>query len=106
MPAPLPIRSPPICSPSGLFRMATWESELESRYERLPECYGTTTERHRQFLRWVEAEACTLGAHLARLLRPDTAPAVAGPLQALLDALEEDVLWARGRLERGLERAA
>lgn len=86
-------------SPSGLFRMATWHSDLECRCERLPAWYGSDAGRQQQFRLWVAAEAATLGAHLARLLRSDLAPAVTGPVRALLDALEGDVRWARGRLD-------
>lgn len=103
---PSPQTPVPARSPSGLFRMATWQREVESRYERLPRWYDSTPERERRFVAWVEAEACSLAMQFGRLLHSDTPPALAAAIRTLLDALERDVVWARGMLSRRVDHAA
>ncbi|MGQ9367131.1 hypothetical protein [Azospirillum sp. A39] len=82
-------------SPSGLFRMGAWESEMERTHARMPRWYWNDGERSRRFALWVEAEADGLALQLGRHLRPDTAAVVAGPARALIEALAGDAAWAR-----------
>ncbi|HYD29584.1 MAG TPA: hypothetical protein VEB64_01800 [Azospirillaceae bacterium] len=98
-------------SPSGLFRRAAWEAEVYATYERLPKWWASDSERDRQFLRWVAAEARSLAIRLARLIEADTPADVAGSAQALAVHLAEDIAWAErllgeGKPSAGIHRAA
>ena len=93
-------------SPSGLFRMSTWEGEMERTYPQLPRWYWNEAERRKQYARWVEAEAESLAMRLAGLIRPDTPADAAGPTRALVESLARDVEWARSLEERLLRNAA
>lgn len=93
-------------SPSGLFRMATWEGDMERSHAQMPRWYWNRAERYRQFVRWVEAEAEGMAMHLARHLRPDTPPETAGAVGPLVDLLSSDAAWARRCAEQSVERAA
>ena len=93
-------------SPSGLFRMSSWEGEMERAYAQLPRWYWDTAARRRHYARWVEAEAETLAMRLAGMLRPDTPAETAGPARVLVEALARDAEWARQMEERPLHEAA
>lgn len=93
-------------SPSGLFRMASWEGDMERSNAQLPRWYWNDAERRRRFALWVEAEAGTMAMQLARLLRPDTPPETAAPARSLVDQLARDADWARRLADAPLERAA
>ena len=93
-------------SPSGLFRMAAWEGEMERSHAQLPRWYWDRAERHRHFARWVEAEADGMAMQLGRHLRPDTPPETVEPVRRMVELLARDADWARPRAEQPLERAA
>ena len=93
-------------SPSGLFRMATWEGDMERSHAQMPRWYWNRAERYRQFARWVEAEAEGMAMQLVRHLRPDTPPEAAGPARALVELLARDAAWARNCVKQPAERAA
>ncbi|WP_448189933.1 hypothetical protein [Azospirillum sp. sgz301742] len=93
-------------SPSGLFRMATWEGDMERSHAQMPRWYWNRAERYRQFARWVEAEADGMAMQLARHLRPDTPPETAAPVRMLVELLARDAAWARHSAEQSVERAA
>lgn len=93
-------------SPSGLFRMGTWEGEVERTHGQLPAWYWNAGERRRRFIRWVENEAEGLAMQLGRLLRSDTAPDTARPVAELIDALTRDAAWARLMEIQAFEEAA
>ncbi|MBK3735165.1 hypothetical protein GAY29_19040, partial [Azospirillum brasilense] len=57
-------------SPSGLFRMSSWEGEMERSHPQLPRWYWNEAERRKQYARWVEAEAESLALRLAGRPRP------------------------------------
>jgi len=93
-------------SPSGLFRKAAWEGDMERTHAQLPRWYWDRAERHRHFARWVEAEAEGMAMQLARQLRPDTPAETAGPAWTLVELLTRDAAWARRVAEQPVERAA
>lgn len=90
--------TPSTHSPSGLFRMAAWESEFERSNAQLPRWYWNRDQRRRRYARWVEAEAETLALRLSGLLRPDTPEESSGAARLLVESLTRDIDWAR-RLE-------
>lgn len=93
-------------SPSGLFRMGTWEGEVERTHGQLPQWYWNAGERRRRFVRWVEDEAEGMAMQLGRLLRPDTDPEAARPAAELIDVLTRDAAWARRMDTKAFEEAA
>jgi len=97
-------------SPSGLFRMAVWEGDMERTHAQMPRWYWDRTERYRHFARWVEAEAAGMAMQLTRHLRPDTPPETAEPARSLVELLVRDAEWARRTAEQlpgsTVERAA
>ena len=93
-------------SPSGLFRMAAWEGDMERRNAQMPRWYWNRAERHRHFALWVEAEADGMAMQLARHLRPDTPPETAGAVHRVAELLARDAAWARHAVEQPAERAA
>lgn len=93
-------------SPSGLFRMGTWEGEVERTHGQLPAWYWNAGERRRRFIRWVEDEAEGLAMQIGRLLRSDTTPDAARPAAELIDALARDAAWARRMETQAFEEAA
>lgn len=94
-------------SPSGLFRMAAWEGDMERRHAQMPRWYWNRAERYRQFARWVEAEADGMAMQLSRHLRPDTPADTAGAVRRMTDLLARDAEWARrAEQHQPAERAA
>lgn len=93
-------------SPSGLFRMAAWEGEMERSNAQLPRWYWNRAERYRHFARWVEAEADGMAMQLTRHLRPDTPPETVEPVRRMVEMLARDAAWARCADEQPAERAA
>ena len=81
-------------SPSGLLTRAGWIAARLDAGEPPPR--GAC---HRQFARWVHAEARTLAGRLEPLLRADSDPALADPLERLIDALARDAEWARAEID-------
>lgn len=82
-------------SPSGLFRMAAWEGDMERHHAQLPRWYWDRAQRHRQFVRWVGAEADGMAMQLSRHLRPDTPADTAGAVCRMVELLARDAEWAR-----------
>lgn len=93
-------------SPSGLFRMAAWEGDMERSHAQMPRWYWNRAERERHFARWVEAEAEGMAMQLVRHLRPDTPSETAGSAWTLVELLTRDAAWARQCVEQSVERAA
>ena len=93
-------------SPSGLFRMAAWEGDMERCHAQMPRWYWDRAERYRQFARWVEAEADGMAMQLSRHLRPDTPPETAATVWQMVELLTRDAAWARRGAEHSAERAA
>jgi hypothetical protein len=93
-------------SPSGLYRMSAWESEMERTYTSMPSWYWDDRGRYTQFTRWVAADAEATRLRLAGFVRAGGDPALREALGRLTTALAHDAEWARGLAGRALNDEA